>query len=312
MPVTLSTYKITATPSRVIPLSNGVPMVVDTDYPQVDALTFQKPDGYHYGEPYDTVEIKVNDGTLESNTAIITVNFPPDKNLVPSSANYSNAILNLSSNNFKTMMPINDGVDRIKLISFGSYGQIELNGNPIFPNTTIMRYDLENLNYIAPEFGLGEPIQTITYQVGNADGFDATIYTITLDIVGQADLVLISTDQELEVGPPDFYTYGAVLEIQNGYVGLTAQFTVNISGIPFPGSTSESFVYINDTQTQANGVLNLEVVLDSLGKGYITIEVEVLDSDAPVAGTIDITLDSIDGDSGKVSLTNNVSLPINF
>jgi len=208
-------YRFTFLPPLGTIKVDGVPAVLNQWYDKNLVCNFEKGDIYDYGEPYTFCSYQVKNDNAVSNTSIIRFVVPIEE-IPPVSSDFDDLINNSQTLNFKDLMPIGNGVDRIKIISFYTYGEILKNGQPVYPNQEIMRTDLINTDYISPVSGGGKPIQRILYQVGNKNGYDVTQYKIDLSLITEADLVLISQEVDENVlVSPNIHIVRAELEIQN-------------------------------------------------------------------------------------------------
>lgn len=314
-------FRFPSLPERAIIKINGTPAVVGAWYNQGSAVKIEKKNSFHFSEPYDQYTYQTTNGTLTSGISTIIINVPPDKTTPPESVDSNEVINNSDAITLKDILPINNAVDRIKILNFSTTGSLELNGNNVFPNSTIFRYDLENLIFTAEDEGLGNPYHTITYQVGNSDGLNTSIYTLSFEIQGQSSLInLIETDG-VSVDPtgtnPNIHYKEATIKVADGFVGLTANLTFqgNLSASAFPAGTDNQIILNYGTQEetiQDTNIRNLAIPIGGNGFVNILIVLGVIEDDLPVTGTLDFQLIDIDGDSTKVSTTNSVSLNVDF
>lgn len=292
---------------------DGVPAVENQWYNRDLIANYTKENSYDYGYNYTTFDYQTRNATEISNISTITVNIETE-DISPLSSSVSDLIDNAETYNFKDLMPINNGVDRVKILDFDNRGQIVSNGNPVYKNQIIERKNIANTNYISPETGSKKPIQTIKYQIGNKDGFNPTIYDIALSIENASELILISEEtSENEFISPNIHTYKAVLEIQKGYVNTLANlsFSTTLGSGLFVGPTNNRIV-INDIEQQSEASFDFEVLIPNNGIAKIFVLLDIEETDLPINEDITITLNDIDGDPSKVSGTNSVTLNINL
>lgn len=299
-------FKIVEFGERTTVKVNGFDAVLDTWYDAADALTFHKTNPDLYGEPFDFVKYQTTDDTLTSNVSVITVNVPPDKTIDPASADNELPIANDTEYGIMAMIPFNAAVDRVKILDFdNSVGQLVFEGNNVFPGFEILHYDFESLLFKSKK-GTGDPYQEIIYQVGNADGYDATEYSLKLDISGLAVLESISEDTVDEDG---ITTITSGIKITNGRVNGTAKINVevNLSPSAWPVDT-ENFFNLSyngdDIENNVNFTQDIDVDLNNEGFENLFAQLNINDADLPVTGTITFTLIDINGDTGLVDPMN--------
>lgn len=306
-------FRLPTLPTKAIAKVDGVAAVIGVWYNQGQALTFEKQDLSHFGEPYDQCEYQTTDGVNVSEVSTIIINALPDKNVALSASNDTEVVANDADSVIGDLLNLSNSVDRIKIVSYKNVGELKLNGGFIYPNIEIFRYDLENFVFSSGEEGKGDDYQEIVYQVGNADGYSATEYTLTFSIAGQSSLELVSEDDYQE---GDFYYKSAILKIADGFIGLLANLTMDVTisvGDIFPGGT-ENYISLNynsnEDVVQDTAQFPFSVTIDDSGSSNIYVLMKVHQDDLPITGSIDIELVDVDGDTGKVSVNNSISLPI--
>lgn len=303
-------FKLTKFGERTIATVNSVPALIDTWYSKTDILKFIKMEDSWLGEPFDKAKYMVTDGTVNSNTANIIISFPPNRQITPIGFTINFDILKNVLYDLFDYVSYNEAVDRFKIISFKNTGKLTFEGSNIYPNFEIMQYDIKLLQFIA-ESGLGSAYQVITYQVGNINGYNPQIYLFTLNILGETTLKNFSNSIEKISGISYFY---GELEVFNGIPFATVVIQANLnfgSGPWYVGNTNQ--VFINETGSQGNGIVQKTIILDKDGKGKIGYTVQMLDTDLPVTGTIEFSLLSMNGTTQYISLTEfEVTENINF
>lgn len=310
-------FKIVELGVRTNVLIDDVPVVINTLYPNTAVIKIEKQNDNHLGVPFDTVKYAVTNGTENSNTASIIVNFPPDLEISPASSNEIETILNNTIYNIIDFISFNTGVDRIKITGFNNVGNLNLDGFPIFTNLQILHYDFEKIKFESFT-GIGVGYQTIYFQVGNQNGYNPTIYSLRLDIDGQANLILDNDDEdsETEEGVTINYKEGKIF-VENGIPFGVAKVNLDLdlSASAWPVDTENEFSVVyngGEDVYQANIVTDLLVTLDEFGKGEINYVLSINQDDSPVTGTIDFELIDINGNTGIISGTNEVNLTITF
>lgn len=310
-------FKITELGSKTDTFVDGNPASINTWYPSTAVLTTKKKIGDEliFGEPYDRIKTIITDGAVDSNENNVIINFPPNKTIAPESSNTSSFIANNTVYNLIDYIGYNSAVDRIKIISFLSPGEITLYGNLIYPNIEISLYDLRNLIFTSG-FGIGTPYNEIKYQVGNADGYNPTEYEINFNISGVSNVEFVDEDQVLESG---IYSYDSDFKIVKGVPFGRAQIelTVDLSPSAWPALTDNEFSISSNNLSYENNInvidLPLEIDLDFKGNADVNFSLLIDELDAPVTGTVKIVLKSINNDPSLVSLTNyEINLNINI
>lgn len=313
-------FKLIEFGQRTTPKVNGIPAALGVWYLNTDVLSIEKNDPTHYGEPFDYLKYKVTDGTIESNNANLVINCPPDLLVSATSSNQSITALENTLYNVVDYIPFSAGVDRIKIISFDNIGQLKISNFSIYPNYTVMHYDFANLNF-KTEFGTGVPYQKIYYQVGNINGFNATVYELTFNINGLASLDPISESNGTEINmpdSPDIRYFEAAFQINTARINGVAnvEININLSASAWPVSTENTLIldYGSDNiERQANGIENISVNLDSNGSEDFLLQMGFDTADLPITGTVTFTLIDINGDTILVDAGNDTIIyNINF
>ena len=297
-------FKIVEFGERTIAKVNGFIAVLDTWYDAADTLTFHKNNIQQFAEPFDFVKYQVTDDVLVSNVAVITINFPPNKITDPQSEDVNTEILNDTQYVVSENIPYNNAVDRIKILSFdNAVGSLTFNGSNIYPGFEILQYDFSLLKFNSKK-GTGIPYQQITYQVGNAGGYNPTIYTLQYNIGGLATIDLISQETLNEDG---ITTMSFDVKINNGRVNGIAKVNVavNLSSSAWPVDTENFFnLSYNDDDIENNVNFNEDFDVDLNGEGFENLFslLNVNNADFPITGTITLTLLEVNGNSGLVNI----------
>lgn len=302
-------YRITELGKRTIATVNGFLAVLNTwyDYP-IDLLTVTKTDPTKYGEPFDFIKYQAMDSDgLISNTAVITINAAPDKSILPLSADTTDVLTNDTDYQVTGFMPFNAAVDRIRIVGFDSdIGAILFEGSNIFPGFELLHYDFESLIFRTKK-GTGIPYQQIIYQVGNADGYDSTLYIATFNIVGLASLEEIN---ESEVDADGITTVSFDTRVLNGTINGIAKVNVAVAltGTPWPVDTENFFNLSFDTDDIENNTnFTTDILVDLNNEGFQNLfgQLNINNTDAPVGGTITFTLIDINGNPALVDTGND-------
>lgn len=298
-------FRLFNIPSDVDILVDAAPASEGVWYNNTQTLTAEKKDPDDYGEPFGFIEYQTTDGTVTSEVTLCPINLLVNPGTTPGAVNYSNTILNDDLVTFThTLLQLNDGCDRIRILTFKEIGTTTVNGGNVIPNQEVARKDLPNFQFQAESVGHGPNYQVITYQCGNASGYDATIYSITLSISGASDLDLASSSQYSQLGRT-IEEYN--LEIPNGVPGGVADIDVdiNLNSVPNTNSRVEVIIGGLTAQYDTNQIVNLTPTIpESNAILTFTILVDFDDTELPETGTITVTLNDIDGDAGLVSGSN--------
>lgn len=294
----------------------GVAAIEGQWYNNGQAITAEKQNADDYGSPFAIIEYQTTDGTLTSERTPIYINCLVNPGTTPGAVNYSNTILNNDTVNLTaSLLQLNDGVDRIKILTFKAAGDLTVNGGAVIPNQIINRKDLATFQFVADAIGFGPEYQKITYQVGNSNGYEATIYDVTLTIAGTADLTLDST---VTYESPGVYK-GAVytLKIPSGIPGGVADIDVAValSNQPVTAGTQVTISGYDSGNNivTVNQTVNIdETIPENIGELTFIVEVKVVNADLPENGTITCTLNTIDGNASYVSGSNVVVINLSF
>lgn len=319
MPFPHTHFRFTDLGERAITKVNGVVASIGIWYNQGLPITSHKANNAHFGEPYDKIKYQVTDGTLTSNEATVNVNFPPNKLLAPTSSDVIVSMLNSATLNVGALITYNAAVDRIKIISFdNAVGELEFFGSATYNNKVIMQYELDELKFNSLT-GFGSPYQKIYFKVGNADGFSATTYSVTINIIGEASLLnLFRNDSTPAEDLVNGYKGTEVtLRVSNGYVNGTAKvrMDINLDAAAWPPLTSnQAFLSYNggNFDTNENGINEFDIALNAIGETDLIFTIGISLDDIPVTGTITFTLLEINGDAGLVSATDEQIIDIDY
>lgn len=295
---------------------NNVLAQINTYYEKEDTIRIEKINDDHIGEPFDTIQYQgfhdTSKGEIKSNIAKIIVNFPPDKSVTPSSVNNEIEILNTDQINIFDNITYNEAVDRAKIISFESIGDLTFNSGYIFENKELLQYDFSKLKFKPLETGIGFPYQEIKYQVGNVLGYNSTIYSLKINIEGLASLIEIEEPdiQEFEGSKSIIYTLG----IENGVVNKTAKIQIETSLPPEVFENEDSTVRLayrnNSFLITENGTIDFTTTLDIRGQDQLLLEIDLFLENNNIEGFVKFTLLEIDEESSLVSATNQQTLTL--
>ena len=319
MPV-YSHFRFTDLGQRAITKVNGVIAQIGVWYNQGSSVTSQKANNLHLGEPYDQIKYEATNGTLNSNVGVIDINFPPNKTILPTS---SDVVVTMNNNQVLDLInhiTYNNAVDRIKIISYtNNVGELEFYGATVYNNKVIMQYDFSELKFTSTT-GVGSPYQKIYFKVGNKDGYSATTYSITINIVGTAELINLiqSPVEDVDLGNGTGYRgIEVTLRIKKGYINGTAKFkmNVNLSANAWPVNTqNQAMITYNggNEEVNSNGDTIVNIPIGNTGETDIIFGLGISLADLPVTGTITFTLIEINNDPLLVSSNNVQTLNINF
>ena len=312
-------FKFPQLGQRAIVKINGVLALADTWYPQGAVITAERAINSHVGEPYDEIPYQVQNGGLLSNEAPIILNFPPNKNLQPVSNDVAQNIINNTIYGLESYIPYNTAVDRLRIVSYDDTGILQFNGSNVFPNLEIMQYDFSKLKFTSTT-GQGYPYFRLRYQVGNINGYNPAIYTISLTLNGLASLLnwIEAIYEEIRFGGVETYSIQQnTIRIVNGIYNKIAhvRVTVNLSSSAWPVD-NQNFLTINmvnqSIDVTANGIYLLEGLLPVTSELNLIAILSVNTLNLPVTGTILYELIDIDGNTDKIGPSNTVNLNINL
>ena len=298
-------FRLYNIPADVDVTVDGGPASEGVWYNNTQELKAIKQNADDYGEPFATMEYQCTDGVVVSERTLLYINLQVNPGTTPAAVNYSDTILNDAVVNLTaTLLQLNDGVDRIRILTWKEIGDLTVNGGNLIPNQEIPRKDLANFQFVADSVAHGPNYQVITYQVGNATGYEATIYNVTLSVTGTSDLNLASST-DYTSGNRSVEEYN--LQIPNGVPGGVADIDVviNLNSVPNTNSWVEITVSGLTAIYDTNQTVNLTPTIpENTGILDFTIQVDFDDSEVPETGTITVTLNDIDGDAGLVSGSN--------
>lgn len=299
-------FKIVAFGERTTVKVNALPAILDTWYNASDVLKIEKNDPSALGVPFDSIQYQVTDDIVVSNVASILVTAPPNTTIEPESANDVVTVDNQTNYQFIDNVPFNAAVDRIKIVSFNSNGQFTLNGFNIYPGMEIMHYDFQNIVYRTAN-GSGEPYQTISYQVGNSDGYNPTIYTVIYNLPRLGEIILIGSGGTIDSGIHHLFSN---IQVINGRVNGTAKINVDLNittPAPWSGSpaSDDNLFILTHGETDVNYTANFNVdinpKLSEDGIAEVLSELFFAAADAPLSGTLTFTLLGINGNPSLVT-----------
>lgn len=263
----------------------------------------------HYGEPLGSIKYISRVDGLESNEAIHTVNFPPDKGLSPYSTGVYLNILNEEIIDLSQVIPLNGTIDRVKFLTFDNVGSLDYNGSKVNPGDVFMVYDLNKVKY-TPSTGTGKPYQTIVFQVGNKEIFSPN-YNITIDIEGKAHL-----EDPVIVQPTIGYrTSSAKISVLNARVNKRLRFKVEFETQSlqiFDPKNLGSIVIDEKEIYDASGVYEFEATANN--KGQFDIHLSVSSENIITDGSFyfKVTLLSVDNEEINVSSNKEKIIILNL
>ena len=291
-------------------LVDNVLAVPNIKYVRDSVFSIEKLNASDVGEPYANITFKVYNGEVVSNESTIRVNLLVDYSILPGATDLSFDINNHVSFQIGNNIVLNDGSDRVEIISFGESGELFLGSNILSKGSVIMKKDLSYLVFKSAG-GSGSPYNEIKYKAARSGLKSETVNTISFDISELASLVQISY-----VASQDdlFYKRTAILRLNNLQVSKPAKIKVEID-LPEawpPGNQ-------NEINLDVNGFLNKiytsntveEIVFDAGPSGEAVLFLTaIFEQFGPVGitGIIKITLLSVNDDPLLVSTENEVVL----
>lgn len=330
MPAAVTHFSITELPdSNVITsLINGGAITLNTLYPIANEslLTFDRTATFNNKAVNIFFKFKTHDNVnnLESNEALGKLEWSGAN--TPASANLTQFINNSDSINMLNILPLNDSVEDIKIISLEGVLNLTLKGLSTYVGQILSIVDLYYTVFNALLEGGGLPYFKMTYQVGKDNVFEATIYDLVFNITASADLD-ITEGPDVETASEDFDEGGIIntyvvneetttLEVSSGQVYGTAQVRIAINSA-FLALNSYNLIEIvygsEQLEVTSNQTIDIEVDLDILGKADIVITnyaVEVTPD--PIIGQITVTLLSINNQAGLVNGSQIVNINTNL
>lgn len=265
------------------------------------------------GSPLDyiTYQVKNADGLI-SNTSVITVNKPVQGS--PIAQNNE-----ITINNSQIIIPIDSmgisGADRIRIVSFDNYGELSFDGSYLYPNQEIFLYDKDLLLFESDQYGIGNPYNEIFFQVGNQNGYNPSTYSLKINIDGLAYLDL-SQDQEVTIPVPedntqDYYARESVIRVYNTFGGKDVKFNfrINLPAGVFDDPNDGLIINFGSQDiTITDESFNQDFIFSASENGFddISITMRTLISNAPVSGTIEVELISINNDVSLVDNSNKL------
>lgn len=295
---------------------DNVLATINTYYDKEKSIRIEKTDPDLLGEPFDEIQYQAfhdtPKGELKSNIAKIIVNFPPDKSLFPGSTDNQIVMENNQEISIFDHISYNEAVDRVKILSFEAIGDITFYSNYIFENKEIMQYDFSHLRFKSRASGTGYPYQEIRYQVGNVNSYNDTVYSLKINIEGEASLLEVEEPdvQETENSKSIIYS----LKVQNGVVMKTAkiEYEVSLPAEVFENSDNEVQISYrgNTIGITENGTFNFVTELDQNGEDEILLQIDLFLENNNIEGFIKFTLLEVDENPLLVSSTNEQTLTL--
>lgn len=331
MPGSITHFSITQLPDAnvITSLFNAGAISLNTLYPinQQHLLSFQRKAEFNNKALSTNFKWKAHDNVnnLIGNEAIGNLSWvgvSPN----PESLNINQVINNLDIINLLSILPINDSVEFLDIISIEGLNNVKVNSNNIYVGQRLKVIDLYYSNFVALGEGGGNPYFKMTYKVGNSTQINATEYELQFNIVSAAELnisegpsIITYVDDFDESGSTNSYTVkeeSFVLEVSKGYALGTAEITININSA-FLSLNAFNNVNINygseELEEFSNIIVNIVLDLDIYGKGTFDIKNYIVYKTAdPVLGNINVQLTSINNDPGLVNGSQIVQLLTNL
>jgi hypothetical protein len=244
----------------------------------------------------------------------------------PLSVDVNQVINNLDVVNLLDILPLNDTVEFIDIISMTGVFELKLNGNLISVGQRLKTTDLLYTIFTALSEGGGNPYFLLVYKVGNSNEITPVNYSLQLNIVSAAILsilfgpsLLIYNDDFDNGGIITNYTVkeeSFIVEVSSGHAFGTAELTITINS-DFLSLNAYNNVSINfgsqEFEEYENIVINAILELDKFGNGNINIKnFIVMETNDPAIGNINIQLNSINNDPGLVSGSQILQLLTNL
>lgn len=312
----MARFKFLNLGERVKVFINNVLAQINTPYDDIEPIRIEKNNNSHFGEPFDEINYQAFDdtdnGEIKSNIAKIIVNFPPDKSIVPASSNVEITMQNDEQINIMNFITYNAAVDRIKIIDFNDIGDLTFFSGFIFQNKEIMQYNFSQLKYKSNVSGIGFPYQEIKFQVGNANEYNPTIYSLKINIEGLASLVQIDEPDIVSNETSKSIIYN--LKIKNGAVNKSAKISVETT-LPEEVFTSEeskvSLQYRNSNiEITENGTFEFSTTLDQNGEDNLLLDIDLFLENNNIDGTIKFVLLEVDEEASLVGPIHEQTLTL--
>lgn len=312
----MAKFKFLNLGQRVDVSVNNISAQTNTYYEDSDTITVEKNDSTQYGEPFDEIQFQgfyqSQSEELKSNISKIFVNFPPDKTLAPESVNNEITIDNNQQISIIDSIFYNSAVDRIKILDFENIGQLTFNSNFIFQNKEVLQYDFNKIKFKSNASGIGFPYQKIKYQVGNLDGYNSTIYLLTINIDGLASLVEVDDPDVNANEESKSIIYN--IQIVSGIINKNAKVQIETSFPPEvftdPDSSIKLIYRNNVINIKDNGIIEITTVLDQDGKDDLYLEIDLFLENNNIDAFVKFTLLEVDNNASLVSINNEQTLTL--
>lgn len=319
-------FEITQLPNSDIVLATigGNPIVANTIYDIADqnTVSFKRTDEVEGLFVKDSLVWKAHNqiDSIIGNEALLDLKWEPaDAGLLPISSDVSQSVENEQILNLLSLLPLNEAVEYIEIISVSGSGELSLNNQSLFSGQKIEIKDLYYTQYIAPLQGGGEPLFTLSYKVGRGDTVQATTYTLEFNIELLAEIsktsesTFNSSGEYIVLGSPVIYNdikRNFDIEIEKALSLSTVNIEVKVE-CPFLALNSLNEVIINAggqviTKT-SDETFNIYVEVNSQGFLNFTISnLIVLDTLNEANGKITLTLLDVNGDPLLINGEKNV------
>lgn len=289
-------------------LVNNVLAVPNVKYVRNSVFSIEKLNASDVGEPYANITFKAYNNEIVSNESTIRVNLLVDHSIPPGSTDLSFNINNYDSFPVGEKIVLNDGSDRIEIVSFDESGELLLGSTIVSKGSVIMKKDLPFLVFKSAG-GSGSPYNEIKYKAARSDVKSETTNVISFEISKLASLTQLSY-----VASQDdlFYQRTAVLKLENLQVNKPSKIKVeiNLTDAWAPGNKNEINLDLNGSQNKIYTSNETEEIVFNAGPSgeAVLFLTAIFEQFGPVGidGTITITLLSVNNDPLLVSPQNEV------
>lgn len=329
MPVAVTHFKITELfdSNAITSLIDGNPIVIDQLYPiaEQSLLTFERNSIFDNKavKSYFKYKLIDNVNNIESNEALGRVEWE-GPTPTPTSSNITQLINNMETKNLLDILPLNDSVEFIRIVSLEGVQALTVSGLSAFVGQDISIVELAYTNYTSLNEGGGLPYFKMTYQVGKGLTVEPTVYELIFNINAAGELDHVSTNLETysedidESGIITTYTVHEErieLEVTNGQANGTAQvqFIINSAFLSLHANNIVEVAYGNDQfERSSNDTVVVDIDLDAEGKAIISITNYAVDTGAAIIGSITVTLQSINNNGSLVNGSQIVTINSNL
>lgn len=290
-------------------LVDNVLAVPNVKYVRNSIFSVEKIKESDVGEPYANITFKAYNGKLVSNESTIRVNFLVDYNIFPESTDLSFNIENNISFPIGEKIILNDGSDRIEIVSFDQTGELFLGSDLISKGSVVTKKNLHNLVFKSAG-GSGSPYSEIKYKAARSNLKSETLNTISFNIsklASMAEISYVASQDDL------FYKRTAVLKLNNLQVNKTAKIKIeiNLADAWAPGNKNEINLDLNGFQNIIYTSNKTEEITFNAGASgeAVLLLTAIFEQFGPVGitGAIKITLLSVNDDPLLVSEENEVT-----